>query len=694
MFRKPKTRNLRQRQKDDEADGKSAEIAAAPSEFAEPPVQPPPPKSTPLLSFDEPEADTNFVRRKSRAAESAERLQRHLKKRERNRVPEPPPDEEAKPTTEDVITLDEDDETNGAVGRPRKPVNLEILDEEIVVRRRKSISIGDDEPIVIDEEETRVQATTIEISDAKTVYEARKMREQMRATGAGVRPAIPLAENTASVEDRHAQRSRLVREDENDLSDEENPNFITSKDLLYNEELRRRDEQLEALHVEQGDSDDEAAAGSGDDDWEAEQIRRAVSRRKVAELKDERQTHIRSFYNQETIAPIDGDRIVDESMDIEVVPQANQASAFIDANGRLKRAQKYESMAELVEKLRIGISNRHESIRTKEHQIEQHTQYIADNRESIAKMTEANARLERNFQLFQEIRFFVSNVLNCLNEKVPEINEIETAMFELWRTRADDLARRRAESRTPRRFGHGRHSQGEWDDAAEESVLPQTFAESTARILERAATIFEDTANEYCDVGLIVRRFVDWQQTDPQSFADAFIAECLPKILGPFVRIDLLDWNPLLPPKEEHRELSSMLWYQEILRLGFNNEGIDPNDPFVVNLIPDCVEKIVLPKLTKLVAEQWDPHSSVQTERLVAQIDRFVRTFVTVGPKSRFFAKLLNAIRTRAQEALQGEREVPEHLRSIVAEIHRPQPPQSDPNDMAALMAQAKSIMK
>ncbi|KAI6242430.1 T-SNARE coiled-coil-like proteiny domain-containing protein [Aphelenchoides fujianensis] len=611
MFRKPKTRNLRQRQKDDEADGKSAEIAAAPSESAESVVQPPPPKSTPLLSFDEPEADTNFVRRKSRASEQAERLQRHLKKRERNRAPEPPPDEDAKPKAEDVITLEEDDETNGT--------------------------------------------------------------------------------NTASVEDRHAQRSRLVREDENDLSDEENPNFITSKDLLYNEELRRRDEQLEALHVEQGDSDDEAAAGSGDDDWEAEQIRRAVSRRKVAELKDERQTHIRSFYTQETIAPIDGDRIVDESMDIEVVPQANQASAFIDANGRLKRAQKYDSMAELVEKLRIGISNRHESIRTKEHQIEQHTQYIADNRESIAKMTEANARLERNFQLFQEIRFFVSNVLNCLNEKVPEINEIETAMFELWRTRADDLARRRAEFRTPRRFGHGHRAQGGWDDAAEESVLPQTFGDSTAKILERAATIFEDTANEYCDVGLIVRRFVDWQQTDPQSFADAFIAECLPKILGPFVRIDLLDWNPLLPKKGE---LSSMLWYQEILRLGFNNEGIDPNDPFVVNLIPDCVEKIVLPKLTKLVAEQWDPHSSAQTERLRAQIDRFVRTFVTVGPKSRLFAKLLNAIRTRAQEALQGEREIPEHLRSIVAEINRPQPPPSDPNDMAALMAQAKSIMK
>lgn len=61
-----------------------------------------------------------------------------------------------------------------------------------------------------------------DIPDARAVFEARKQREFMRATGAGVQPEIPLVSNDKTVvEDRHAQKSRLIREDDNDLSDDE-----------------------------------------------------------------------------------------------------------------------------------------------------------------------------------------------------------------------------------------------------------------------------------------------------------------------------------------------------------------------------------------------------------------------------------------------------------------------------------------
>lgn len=75
-------------------------------------------------------------------------------------------------------------------------------------------------------------------------------------------------------------------------------------------------------------------------------------------------------------------------------------------------------------------------------------------------MAGANIQLERNFQLYQEMKFYIETVLNCLNEKVrllklvcvliayfqiPMINEIETTIFDLWRTRSDDMARKRNE---------------------------------------------------------------------------------------------------------------------------------------------------------------------------------------------------------------------------------------------------------
>lgn len=75
-------------------------------------------------------------------------------------------------------------------------------------------------------------------------------------------------------------------------------------------------------------------------------------------------------------------------------------------------------------------------------------------------MAGANIQLERNFQLYQEMKFYIETVLNCLNEKVrvlrlvyvlsayfqlPMINEIETTIFDLWRTRSGDMARKRNE---------------------------------------------------------------------------------------------------------------------------------------------------------------------------------------------------------------------------------------------------------
>ncbi|KAI6195896.1 T-SNARE coiled-coil-like proteiny domain-containing protein [Aphelenchoides besseyi] len=642
-------------------------------------------------------ADTEFVRIKSRSSDSAERLRRNLKKRSKNRdVGYPPAEDEMEVDNDEVQIVGETKNENLEESRRRKPANLEILDEEVVTRRHKSVTFDEDEQevIIIEEEVKEVQSSIIEVSDAKAVYEARKKREMLRATGAAIQPAIPLAEDTKSVEDRYAQRSRLVREDENDLSDEENPNFITSKDLLYNEEMKRRDEQLEALHVEQGDSGDEEALHSDDDNWEQEQIRRAVSRRRVAELKDERADHQRAYHNQGSLADFDSDRMVEKDMDIEIISEPNQQPSFLETDGSLKRTHKYTSMNEILEKLQISISNRREAIATKEHEIEQHGHYIEDNRESIRKMTEANSGLERNFQLFQEMRFFINNVLNCLNEKISVINEVETSMFEIWRLRADDLTRRRAEHRTRQRYERFRSVDDGWNSETEESVLPNSFLESTSKSIEPIATLFDDTANEYCDVGSIVRRFIDWYQTDRTSFTDAYIAECMPKVLGPFVRLELLNWNPLLP---RNQPLKTMKWYQAVLQLGFNNEGFDPtDDPVVLALIPDVIEKIVLPKLTKIVNEQWDANSLSQTKLLVEQIDEFVRFGPNLNRKSKIFVKLLNSMRNRAQAALKNESSIPEHLTSIVTEIKREKPPtkKTDFNDMEFLMAQAKSIMR
>lgn len=65
---------------------------------------------------------------------------------------------------------------------------------------------------------------------------------------------------------RSGERARLVREDENDMSDEEDAGrFYSAKNLLITEEEQRRDEQAHFLRIEQGeaDSDDADATAKG-----------------------------------------------------------------------------------------------------------------------------------------------------------------------------------------------------------------------------------------------------------------------------------------------------------------------------------------------------------------------------------------------------------------------------------------------
>lgn len=126
-----------------------------------------------------------------------------------------------------------------------------------------------------------------QIPDAKTVYEARKKRERMRLTGSD--GYIPL-DDVQRLQDKSVARSRLVREDDNDVSDEEaeNGRFYSSKHEIIDEEDRKRTERFDFLAAEQGDGDANEQSDEEVSRWEREQMMKGVSSYKVELLEQER----------------------------------------------------------------------------------------------------------------------------------------------------------------------------------------------------------------------------------------------------------------------------------------------------------------------------------------------------------------------------------------------------------------------
>ena len=107
--------------------------------------------------------------------------------------------------------------------------------------------------------------------------------------------------------------------------------------------------------------------------------------------------------------------------------------------------------------------------------------------------------------------------------------------------------------------------------------------------------MFSDVHEDFSNLSSIKEHFEQWKHSFPSTYGHAFISLCLHKVFSPFVRLEMLAWNPL---REGCGQLEDYLWFQILMFYGFQ-EGEDPErDDEDVQLVPNIVEKVVLPKLT------------------------------------------------------------------------------------------------
>lgn len=50
---------------------------------------------------------------------------------------------------------------------------------------------------------------------------------------------------------------------------------------------------------------------------------------------------------------------------------------------------------------------------------------------------------------------------------------------------------------------------------------------------------------EFSTVSSILDKFADWKTKFEEDYNDAYVGLCLPKLLSPLIKVELIDWNPL-----------------------------------------------------------------------------------------------------------------------------------------------------
>ena len=114
--------------------------------------------------------------------------------------------------------------------------------------------------------------------------------------------------------------------------------------------------------------------------------------------------------------------------------------------------------------------------------------------------------------------------------------------------------------------------------------------------MDQSKGVFSDVVDDFSKLSSIKEHFEGWKSNSSSSYENAYISLCVPKVFSPYVRLQLLPWNLLDPDCSEH--LEDMVWFQILMFFGFSEgQDLDPEDEDL-QLIPNLVDLVVMPKLT------------------------------------------------------------------------------------------------
>lgn len=216
--------------------------------------------------------------------------------------------------------------------------------------------------------------------------------------------------------------------------------------------------------------------------------------------------------------------------------------------------------------------------------------------------------------------------------------------------------KRRAESRQDRkaRSESKRMSSMEIDSLVVEgeSSTDESDSESTAyasnrdQLLQTAGLIFSDADEEFSQLSAVKEKFEVWKKDYSSSYNDAYMSLSMPAIFSPYVRLELLKWDPL----HEDSDFIDMQWHELLFNYGLpeDENKVDPDDADV-NLVPDLVEKVAIPILQHEISHCWDMFSTKETKCAVSATNLVFR-YVPLSSKA--VSELVAVLRDRLSDAV------------------------------------------
>uniref|UniRef100_A0AAR2LSU6 GCF C-terminal domain-containing protein n=1 Tax=Pygocentrus nattereri TaxID=42514 RepID=A0AAR2LSU6_PYGNA len=486
------------------------------------------------------------------------------------------------------------------------------------------------------------KAKKVNIPDAKQIHAAKMQRRRARAQ----QDYIPLdgdRESTPGSVDGEEDQSDREHDSDDEPDDHERRIQFAPKSKTLREQMAEK----------MGESEGSGSDSQVEEDhhlWEEQQIRKGVKRhqKKVVDIP-------------ETLPPVS----------INIIKK--RITGKLESLKEVHRAREAE-----LRKMHLDM----ESARSSLENLENHP---------------ANEQL----LFYSSMNVFSRNLLECLCEKMASINSVELDMHSLYIDQAESLLsqRRQAVQQESTRLQQltcnlftcktsclfvkcclcpclysSVHLE---DDCGSVPADLEPTAEQEAElqikradILKTSQEIFADVQEDFSNVKKILSRFDEWRVSFPESYNNAYIGLCLPKLLAPLIRHQLIGWNPL---KAEGGDFEALPWYFAVEKF-CHGQGYEESENADKKTLPAIIEKTILPKIQGFVELVWDPLSLQQSQCLTALCQRIQEDYpVFDSGQSKTAKAFLEAVIQRLRSAVDNDVFIPLYPKTYLDKKSSPQ---------------------
>ncbi|XP_030777000.1 GC-rich sequence DNA-binding factor 2 isoform X4 [Rhinopithecus roxellana] len=233
-----------------------------------------------------------------------------------------------------------------------------------------------------------------------------------------------------------------------------------------------------------------------------------------------------------------------------------------------------------------------------------------------------------------------------------------------------EIIKKQLNTRTKRRqarmlSGNCNHQEGTSSDDELPSAEMIDFQKSQGDILQKQKKVFEDVHDDFCNIQNILLKFQQWREKFPDSYYEAFISLCIPKLLNPLIRVQLIDWNPL---KLDSTGLKEMPWFKSVEEfMDSSVEDSKKESSSDKKILSTIINKTIIPRLTDFVEFLWDPLSTSQTTSLITHCRVILEEHsICENEVSKSKQDLLKSIVSRMKKAVEDDVFIPLYPKSAV----------------------------